>query len=143
MLAGGGTYTEPSLLKYLVNDKKEIYAVFRSEKTWRALSEATCERVNAALRVNMTEGTGKNGASAFVSSAGKTATAQTGHYGEDGKERLCTWFCGFVPFEKPKYAIAVFNENGSAASEDCAPVFKEIIEGLYDAEMLEEDLQPE
>ena len=143
VLAGGGTYTEPTLLKYLVNDEKEIYAVFRSEKTWRALSEATCERVNAALRVNMTEGTGKNGASAFVSSAGKTATAQTGLYGDDGKERLCTWFCGFVPFEKPKYAVVVFNENGSAASEDCAPVFKEIIEGLYDAEMLEEDLQPE
>ena len=80
--------------------------------------------------MNMLDGTGKNGSPASCSSAGKTATAQTGEYNDRGVERLCTWFAGFFPFEAPEYAVVVFNENGSAAAVDCAPVFKEISEEI-------------
>ena len=78
----------------------------------------------------MLNGTGINGKPDNASSAGKTATAQTGRYKETGEEILCTWFCGFFPFENPQYTVVVFNENGKSAADDCAPVFKEIAENI-------------
>lgn len=136
VLANGGTYKEPYITKALVDENREEYAYYKSETTYTALKEETCEIINECLYFNMLEGTGKNGNSEFVSSAGKTATAQTGKYDENGNEKLCTWFCGFVPYENPRYSVAVLNENGSSASVDCAPVFRDIIEGLYAAGLL-------
>lgn len=133
-LANGGTYKEPYILKYLVNDSGEKYAEYRSEASETAVSPETCRRINEALYMNMLDGTGKNGRPDVCSSAGKTATAQTGEYDENGRERLCTWFAGFFPFETPEYVVVVFNENGSAAAVDCAPVFKEIAENITIAE---------
>ena len=129
-LANGGEYREPYILKYLVNDEGENYAEYRSENFSTVISGGLCSRINEALYMNMLDGTGKNGSPASCSSAGKTATAQTGEYNDRGVERLCTWFAGFFPFEAPEYAVVVFNENGSAAAVDCAPVFKEISEEI-------------
>ena len=133
-LANGGTYKEPYILKYLVNDSGEKYAEYRSEASETAASPETCRRINEALYMNMLDGTGKNGRPDVCSSAGKTATAQTGEFDENGRERLCTWFAGFFPFEAPEYVVVVFNENGSAAAVDCAPVFNEIAENITIAE---------
>ncbi len=130
-LANGGIYRAPYITKALVDENKTEYAVYKNETARRAAGRAVCEAINEGLRLNMTEGTGKNGASDLFAAAGKTATAQTGRYGADGKEQLCTWFCGFFPYEAPKYTVVVFNEDGAAASEDCAPVFKAISEGVW------------
>lgn len=129
-LANGGTYIEPYILKYLVDGNGDNYAEYRTEKIATAASAETCALINEALYMNMLRGTGKNGRPDTCSSAGKTATAQTGEYDENGVERLCTWFAGFFPFETPQYVAVVFNENGSAAAVDCAPVFKEIADGI-------------
>lgn len=129
-LANGGYYRRPVLLKELINDENEIYGYYKNEDPKKVLSDETCEIINISLYNNMLNGTGSNACPENVSSAGKTATAQTGRY-ESGNELLCTWFAGFVPYENPEYVIVVFNENGSAASQDCAPVFKEIAQKLY------------
>lgn len=130
VLANGGYYREPVILKELINDEGECYAYYKSETEYTVCSAKTCETVNTCLYNNMLNGTGTTGAPAFVSAAGKTATAQTGITDENGREQLCTWFAGFFPYEDPKYAVVVFNENGSTASEDCAPVFKEIADNI-------------
>ena len=78
----------------------------------------------------MLNGTGINGAPYNTEAAGKTATAQTGRFDDNGREYLCTWFAGFFPFENPQYAVVVLNEKGSTASVDCAPVFKKIAERI-------------
>lgn len=130
-LASNGIYKEPYLTKALVDENKEEYAYYKSDDPYRAVSSETSEKINAALKSNMLEGTGKQGNSEFFSSAGKTATAQTGKYDSYGNEKLCTWFCGFFPYENPKYTVVIFSENGSSASEECAPVFKSISEGIY------------
>ena len=136
-LANGGTYREPVLMKYLIDQEGEKYAYYLNEVEYPVLDGRTCEALGKALALNMLEGTGTAGRSDLVSSAGKTATAQTGRYPDGDTEQLCTWFCGWAPYESPRCAIVIFNENGSAASVDCAPVFRDIIEGLYDAEMFE------
>ncbi len=129
-LANGGVYNAPVLMKNLIDDNGEVYGYYKSENSYRVVSEECCEKINAALYNNMLNGTGKNGLSTYVSSAGKTATAQTGRFNENEEEILCTWFAGFFPYEEPQYTIVIFNENGSAASQDCAPVFKEITEEI-------------
>ena len=130
-LANGGLYNTPYLLRSLVDEKKNAYAEYRNEKNARAADAGVCGVVNEALRLNMTEGTGVRGCPGNVTAAGKTATAQTGKYKDSGAERLCTWFCGFFPFETPQYAVVVFNEDGSTAAQDCAPVFREIADALF------------
>ncbi|MBQ7639071.1 MAG: penicillin-binding protein 2 [Clostridia bacterium] len=130
-LASGGEYSSPYITKALVNEKKQEYAYYKNDEPVEILKDSTTEIINEALNLNMTEGTGKPGSSEFFSSAGKTATAQTGKYEADGKEKLCTWFCGFFPYDFPEYTVAVFCENGTSAAEDCAPVFKSISEGIY------------
>ena len=130
VLANGGTYIEPTVLKELMDDDGDIYATYRPETKYQVTDEEICQAVNSALYNNMLNGTGINASSEIVLSAGKTATAQTGRYDENGQEQLVTWFAGFFPFDDPKYAVVVMNEKGSTASIDCAPVFKNIMEKI-------------
>lgn len=130
VLANGGSYKEPAILKALIDEKGYSYAEYRSEVDYKVTNNEICQIINNALYNNMLNGTGVNGASDAIYSAGKTATAQTGRYDDNGNEQLVTWFAGFFPFENPKYAVVILNEKGSTASIDCAPVFKYIIENI-------------
>ena len=67
----------------------------------------------------------------LVSAGGKTATAQTGQYNEDGTEKLNCWFTGFFPSDNPQYAITILSENGSSALSECGACFAEICDEIY------------
>lgn len=129
-IANGGVYRAPRLMKALLDDEAKVYAEYRNETERRVLTEETCQTITRALQYNMTDGTGKNGASPLISAAGKTATAQTGRPDSTGAEQLCTWFCGCFPAEEPLLTVVVFNEYGTTAAKDCAPVFRAIVEGI-------------
>ncbi len=131
VIANGGLYKEPTILRNLIDDSGKIYAYYKSDINYSVVEENTCEIIKTALYNNMINGTGKNAASTYIEAAGKTATAQTGRYDDNGEEILCTWFAGFFPYESPRYTVVVFNENGSTAALDCAPVFKKISEEIY------------
>ena len=130
VFANSGKYKTPVLLKALINDDGEEYAYYKNDEEKAVINRRTAGIINTCLYNNMLNGTGINGAPYNTASAGKTATAQTGRYDDSGNEILCTWFAGFFPFEEPLYAVVVMNEKGSTASEDCAPVFKKIAEGI-------------
>lgn len=129
-LARGGQYKPPYLLKAIVDNDLNETAYYEPEPGERAASEEACRIVCESLYANVQSGTGVNGQPKNGAAAGKTATAQTGIYDARGVEKLCTWFCGFVPFEDPAFVIVVFNEAGAAASQDCAPVFRTIAERI-------------
>ena len=133
VFANKGIYINPTLLKELIDDKGEAYAYYKSEDCHYVISEKNCEIINRSLYNNMLNGTGATGCPSNVTAAGKTATAQTGRY-EENNEILCTWFAGFFPYEDPLYTIVVFNEKGSLASKDCAPVFRSCIEQIAEIE---------
>ncbi len=65
-----------------------------------------------------------------TTAAGKTSTAQTGIYDEDGNEILQAWFTGYFPSDNPKYIVTVFVEDGNTGNSSAAPVFKEIAEKI-------------
>lgn len=126
VFANHGVYTQPYILKGLVNDSGEQYAYYKSEIQYQAVADDICSIINECLYENMLDGISSDGNPVFTTAAGKTGTAQTGDFSNNGKERLCTWFAGFFPYENPRYVVVVFNENGSTGSKDCAPVFRNI-----------------
>ncbi len=92
----------------------------------KVMSEKTADTIKSALRLTVTKGTGKDAESKKVTSAGKTATAQTGKYYKNGVEITNSWFCGFFPYENPKYAVVIMAEGESKIST--AEIFKELTE---------------
>jgi penicillin-binding protein 2 len=80
-------------------------------------------------------GTGKHAQIPGFPICGKTGTAQV----EDVHGKLLrhdVWFLSFAPFPNPRYAVVVMVEGGSSGGGDCAPIAREIYEGLRESEAL-------
>lgn len=80
--------------------------------------------VSAVLR-----GTGKTLADNPARIAGKTGTAETG-WMRDGRTLVHGWFCGYFPYDNPRYAMAVLIEDGGSGAGSAAPVFGEIAQEI-------------
>ena len=61
---------------------------------------------------------------------GKTSTAQTGRFDENGVELCNAWITGFFPVNSPKYAVTVLVEDGGYGNDAAAPIFREITEKI-------------
>ncbi len=127
--ANGGYYVKPYLLKSMVDENEEIYAEYINDQPVRILTSDVCKGVNSMLAETVKNGSGILAAPANSQAAGKTATAETGQY-ENGTQIVHTWFAGYFPVEAPKYTVVVFREDGETSSTDCAPVFREIANGI-------------
>ena len=57
---------------------------------------------------------------------GKTASAQTGQYDEEGEEIVHAWFSGFFPAQQPKYAVVILIEGGEFGGQVASPLFQQI-----------------
>ncbi len=125
-IAGDGTYYIPSVVEATVSgDKTKIYDY--GKKT-RAMSEKAARIIREDLREVVVSGTAEQANSEKVKICGKTATAQTGQYGKDGTEITNNWFCGFFPYENPRYVGVVMSEGKSEISP--ALIFKGIAEKM-------------
>lgn len=123
-----GNYVEPYLVSGYM-DKQGIVTRNDGKASRKVLSDETVIKLREMLRSVIEKGNAQNAGSSMTSLAGKTGTAQSGIY-ENSKEICRTWFCGFFPYDNPRYIVIVMNENGSSGSYDCAPVFKKICEGI-------------
>jgi peptidoglycan glycosyltransferase len=68
------------------------------------------------------EGTGRGMRMPEISSGGKTGTAQTG----TGRESH-SWYVGFAPATRPKWAFCVMIEHGGYGSVSALPVARELL----------------
>ena len=117
-IAGGGEYRTPSLIEGTVKDGNFTSNPIPAKV--RVMSEYTAERLKNDLAGVLTKGgTGESAAPTLTTAAGKTGTAQTGIV-RNGKKVTNSWFCGFFPLHKPKYAVTVLSEN---ADRGCGDVF--------------------
>ena len=98
------------------------------------------ERVSA-LVVNEAKGTAYNSRSDIAPFAGKTGTSQVRRItvaereSEDFRKKEVEWkkrdhalFVGYMPVEKPKYAVSVVIEHGGSGASTAAPIAKEIFQ---------------
>jgi len=89
------------------------------------LSEATLDVVRRGLRrvVADADGTAHDTVrTPQVAIAGKTGTAQTGSDSADH-----AWFAGYVPAERPQFAIVVALEHAGSGSDAAGPVAKRLV----------------
>jgi len=70
------------------------------------------DQLRGALIGVVEGGTASASAIKGVQLAGKTGTAQSGTYDEQGKELDHAWFVGFAPANDPKIVVAVMIEFG-------------------------------
>jgi len=87
------------------------------------------EMLKNAMQKAVSEGTGKSLASNPARIAGKTGTAETG-WVKDGRSLVHGWFCGFFPYDSPRYAMAVLAEDGGSGAVSAAPIFGQIAEEI-------------
>ena len=126
-IARGGVRVQPYLIEGRIDENGEYIQVKNYGERRQIISASTAMLLQKFLKAVVTEGSGKRAKSDYVTSAGKTATAQTGKT-ENGEEIYNAWFAGWFPADEPKYAVAVLRENGGEGAVSCAPVFREIAE---------------
>ena len=95
-------------------------------------------RLQDFMRTAVIEGSGKLADPAIGGAGGKTASAQTGIYDDNGEEIVHAWFGGFYPAENPQYAIVIFAENGQSGNRAAAPLFAKVANRLYGEGLIQE-----
>lgn len=125
-IAGDGSYYLPSLVEKTVKNGIQDYYDIGSPT--RVMSRDTAETLRNYLQTVITEGTGAEAAPKSCTAAGKTATAQTGRYYENGEEITNSWFCGFFPAEAPEYVVVVMSDSRLTVST--ASIFAQIADEI-------------
>ena len=126
VFANQGRYIEPTFVEGIVNEYSQtvtesLYSPIQRQAFRSDVADS------AEMLVSVVEnGLGKPAKPLHGGAGGKTGTAQTGRFQEDGEEIMDAWFAGFYPAENPQYTIAVFLDSGTYSSDDAAAVFAKV-----------------
>ena len=132
-IASDGIYRTPTFLLGTVDEKTGVLVdkPARSAAVQRAFSEDTAETLRALLCGVVDEGTGREAAPVYETAGGKTGTAQTGQFTEEGEEKMNLWFAGFYPAEHPAYTVVVLQDGQTDPAFSSAKIFSKVCEVLY------------
>ena len=99
----------------------------------RLLSDRTLQVIRDGLELTVEHrlGTGRKAHIPGLLIAGKTGTAEVGSDKPDH-----AWFAGYVPADHPRYAFAVFLEHGGSGSKSAAPLARQVLMSLIEADLL-------
>ena len=97
------------------------------------LSGRTLQAIREGLELTVShpQGTGHKAHVPGLLVAGKTGTAQVG---DDKPDHA--WFAGYVPADRPRYAFAVFLEHGGSGGKAAAPLARQVILSMIEADLL-------
>lgn len=149
VIANRGVLMKPFLVKRIrTGDGTETLFARTSGEPERVVREETAARLMSLMEEVMVNGTGKDvkkifleggryvtfpagGRGGAVAVAGKTGTAEVGDRNGNGSidtgEKPHSWFIGFAPAEKPRYAVAVIAENQGFGSLKAAPIAMDVL----------------
>lgn len=130
-IANDGTLVYPYIVEGYTNlDGTAIEKYSSHYSPQRVMSESTAKKLKKMMISVVENGSGTRAKPENGSAGGKTASAQTGRFDENGQERVDAWFSGFYPADNPKYAIVIVNEGKESGSRYAAPLFKNICDRL-------------
>lgn len=129
-IANSGMAVTPRLVMGETEDGSSLSVSYPSYSPNRILSENTAKTVQGLMVKVIEEGSGRKARPITGGAGGKTSSAQTGIYDENGKEIVHAWFAGFFPAAKPKYAAVVFVEGGESGENAAGPIFKQVADGI-------------
>lgn len=157
IIANGGNDVDVSIIKQVINSEgSEIpkEEVDKYVKNRLNIEDDNEEKVSFdpenidAVREGMRGVTTETGGTAYstfrnfdIEVGGKTGSAQTERFDENGKKITNAWFVGFAPFDEPEIAIVVMIENGQAGGKAAIPA-RDIIAEYFgmNAEVVTEDM---
>lgn len=136
-VANGGTVYQPRLVRAVTRNTPDGVEVVK-EYPVRKLSELGIRPdylsgLKEGLQACGLNGTGKRAnVGPEFQVAGKTGTAQfsttiQGSYVKDNR----AWFTGYVPYDKPRYAIAIVVEGGTSGGGTAGPIVNEIFYHIH------------
>jgi cell division protein FtsI (penicillin-binding protein 3) len=135
VIANGGVYVAPKLVKSVIDAKGEQRASAASA-THRVVSGQTAQEMNLLMRDVVCIGTGKQSQLPGYTIAGKTGTGykaqKNGTYFDDNGHRVYyASFVGFLPAENPQITILVSIDEPAAGGAHfggtvASPVFTQI-----------------
>ncbi len=135
IIANEGVSKKINLVDAITDEKGHIIEYLRKDGKSEVVSRETALKIKEMMLEVTVDGTGMNAFAPEIGYiCGKTGSAETGWLGNDGKLNTHAWFCGFYPYENPRYAIAVLVEDGHQGNAAAAPIFKQIaeeIENIY------------
>ncbi len=129
-VVNGGETPSASLIEGITENGLLVEERQQSPAPVRAMSPRTARRLQEYLTSCVMEVENQRAKPQYVTAGGKTGTAQTGRFKEDGEELLQGWFAGFFPAEEPRYVVAVLAEDARSGNQDASPVFREIADRL-------------
>ncbi len=129
-VANSGLQNSVNLVKSVISSGSLEDTSFYFKNSVQAISPQCAESIGYMMRETVLSGTASEAKSSSVSIAGKTGSAQTGWQNKDGSFKVHGWFCGFFPYENPRYAMTVFAEDGKSGSGTCVKPFVEIAESI-------------
>jgi penicillin-binding protein 2 len=127
-VANGGHLPEASLI-YGKYENGEIIKTLAEPQYTEVMSSETAAFLRSCMKDTI-EKSVRGALPETTTAGGKTSTAQTGRFKEDGTEIVNVWFTGFFPYYSPRYAVTVLAEDGKSGSETAAPVFREIADKI-------------
>jgi len=132
-IANDGIKVDPYLVSKLTNSEGIVVKSYGISSGTRVLSKKTARQLQEMMKAVTRFGTGQTAFVEGLGSAGKTGSAETGRRNETGQGISHAWFAGYGPLENPQYAIVVFVEDGMSGGDVAAPIFGEILSGIYDS----------
>ena len=129
IIANGGYAIEPYLVEGEADSHGNTVRNGGYYERRQIISQKTASLLQQFLIAVVEKGSGSRAKTELFAAAGKTATAQTGKF-ENGAEIYNAWFAGYFPVDNPKYSVVIMKENGGEGAVSCAPVFREIAQGI-------------
>lgn len=142
-VADGGIYYAPRFVRGVVDETMQIVDPLQVPEPETVLDTGTARVLRSMLQSVVEEGIGGEAAPQEQAAGGKTGTAQTGQYTEQGEELLNYWFSGFYPTEAPRYTITVLQDGVLEPEYSSAAIFARVANGLHVLDAAESAQTPE
>lgn len=130
-VANGGVWTAPRFVQGVVDvDTMELTQAVETAEDVRVCDESTATVLRSMLTSVVEDGIGHQAAPKTGQAGGKTGTAQTGQFNEEGEELLNYWFSGFWPAEEPRYTITVLQDTVLEPETSSAALFARVVDAI-------------
>ena len=130
-VADQGVFHAPRFVSGIVDDTQKIVTPMELPEEKTVLHSDITRILRSMLQSVVSDGIGKEAAPQDLTAGGKTGTAQTGQFNEEGQELLNYWFSGFYPADNPRYTITVLQDGVLEPQVSSAAVFSKICDSLH------------
>lgn len=133
-IANGGELLQPYIVKEIVDADGNVIQKGEKKIVRRVLTEQVAAQMRGMMEKVVSEGGGKTAAIKGYRIAGKTGTAEKlAEGGGYAAGEYIASFVGFVPADKPKYAMLVMLDTPQGAfygSQVSAPIFRDTLQQI-------------